>query len=156
MALTTHNETRLTQQGRPTDQAVKDEAFALWVRLGRSWRLVSQRLDIPEATLYRWRDSDNWEERRALAADAIMPGALEEAAFASRLAFQNATTRLQQIAADALDGIKPDKDEVMSLKAISDATRDHQAPARQRQRSSGTRSLDDVMQRERDLSPRST
>lgn len=111
----------LTRQGADTPDDVKEDAFRLWIELGRSWRLVSRQTGIPERTLYTWGREGQWQERRQQEAQAFLPGAFAESAIALRLAAHNAAVRLQQIAYEAKElGIKPDRNEVQALSLIVD------------------------------------
>src|SRR4030095_8847225 len=92
----------LTQQGRPTDQQTKDEAFRLWIEQGRSWTAVSRHTGIAVRTLHYWGEADNWEQRRATESAAFMPGKKVETAVALRLAAHNSAVKLQQISHDYL------------------------------------------------------
>ena len=101
--------------GKPTDQDVKDEAFRLWVELGRSFAAVSRRTGINDATLGNWARTENWEQRRADSAAAFLPGKKVETAINLRLAAHSASVRLVEIGLDAVErGIKPDPKEVDS------------------------------------------
>lgn len=110
----------LTQQGRPTDQATKDEAFRLWIELGRSWTAVSNRCGIPVRTLHYWGESEQWEQRRLDLARSFMPGKKVETAVALRLAAYSAAVKLQQLANDSLElGTKLDHREIDALTKIA-------------------------------------
>ena len=112
---------KLIGPGRPTDPALKDEAFALWVNMGRSTRIVAERLGCDPRTIQRWIAEDNWQDRRRQQAAAFLPGMQPETAVALRIAAHNCGIRLQQIAYDAAEhGIKPDLKEVTALTAIVD------------------------------------
>lgn len=115
------NLVQLTQQGRPTDPAVKEDAFRLWVQYGRSVRLVSRQMNIEERTLFRWRNEERWEERRKDEAAAFLPGMFTESAIAARMAAHSASVRLQQIMYEAeAFGTKPDIKEVQALTLAMD------------------------------------
>lgn len=109
----------LTRKGAPTDQETKDEAFRLWIELGRSWVAVSRRCGIPESTLRNWGVTESWEQRRSDQARAFMPGKKVETAVALRLAAYSASIRLQQLSNDSLElGTKLDPKEVDALTKI--------------------------------------
>jgi hypothetical protein len=100
------------------NQAIKEEAFRMWVELGRSFRLVAARLDVPERTMRDWAKSEDWEQKRSDLTLAVLPGMLAESAVALRMAGHSVAVRFQQIASDAVDGVKPDFQEVRSLDMI--------------------------------------
>jgi hypothetical protein len=99
------------------DEARAD-CFRAWVEYGRSFRIVSERSGVPELTLKAWARDEDWETRRRDQAAAFLPGMLVESAAALRMAGHSAAVRLQQIAADAVNGIKPTYTEVRSLELI--------------------------------------
>lgn len=111
----------LVRHGSATPVAVKDEAFRLWVELGRSFRLVADRTKVEDRTLRNWAVADQWEQKRADLANVMAPGMFLETSFSLKLAAHNAGKRLQQIAYDAAEhGTKPDRGEVDALTRIVD------------------------------------
>ncbi len=111
----------LTQQGRPTPEETKDEAFRLWIAYGRSWKRVNEQTGIAVSTLHSWADNDNWEQRRHDQAAAFLPGMATETAIALRMGSHYASVRLQQIMYEAAEhGVKPDTKEVQALSLAID------------------------------------
>jgi transposase-like protein len=96
----------------------KEDAFRLWVELGRSFRLVAERLQIPDRTLRDWAKHENWEQKRSDLTLSVLPGMLAESAIALRMAGHSVAVRFQQIANDALDGTPPSMSEVKALSMI--------------------------------------
>ncbi len=82
----------------------KEDAFRMWVELGRSFRLVAERTTISNATLREWAKQDTWESKRQDLTLAVLPGMLAESAVALRMAGHSVAVRFQQIAQDAVDG----------------------------------------------------
>lgn len=110
----------LVRHGAPTDQAVKDEAFRLWIEYGRSWKRTSEATGIGESTLHLWAERENWQEKRAAFASVAAQGYLTETAFSRQAAAHYATIRLQQLAYDeAVNGIKADLNTVKAMTLIA-------------------------------------
>lgn len=96
----------------------KEDAFRTWVELGRSFRLVAERVQIPQRTLRDWANFEDWEGKRSDLTLAVLPGMLAESAVALRMAGHSVAVRFQQIAQEALDGITPNEKEVKALSLI--------------------------------------
>ena len=119
VSVTTGTLGALVRKGADTDQETKDDAFRLWVELGRSWAATSRHTGIHESTLRNWGNVEGWEQRRADLASSFMPGRKIETAISLRLAAHNAAVRLQQLSYDALEnGTKLDHKEVDALTKI--------------------------------------
>ncbi len=110
--------TPVNQAGYHYSDDQKETAFRMWVELGRSYRLVAQRLNIRDNTLREWAKKEDWEQKRQDLTLSVLPGMLAESAVALRMAGHAVAVRFQQIAADSLEGKLADIAEVKALSLI--------------------------------------
>lgn len=92
-------------------------AFRIWIEQARSYKRVSEIMEIPAPTIQSWAMAHDWEERRVAEASSFLPGASVETAVALRLGGLAAAQSLQQIAYDDLQGVE--KANINRVRALS-------------------------------------
>ena len=111
----------LVRIGADTPEEVKEDAFRIWIELGRSWKRTSERTGIAVSTLHHWANVGDWQERRQREASAFLPGMMVETVLALRMAAHRAALRLQQLAYQAEEeGTPLNVKEVQALSLIID------------------------------------